>query len=184
MTNLTTSVLGAFDFVWHRLSARVTGLDDDEYFWQPVPGSWTLRREPQGTWVLDGDGGGGPAPDPAPVTTIAWRMCHIGLLALGGFTARRFPDLAPDDDDDLPAHAADALVMLEQSYARWRQGVAELTDDEWHQPLGPDWGPYADDTTLDLVLHVLDELVHHGAEVSLLRDLYGYRDRLGESAGA
>jgi hypothetical protein len=31
---------------------------------------------------------------------------------------------------------------------------------------------------VDLVLHVLDEVVHHGAEVGLLRDLYLRRDRL------
>jgi hypothetical protein len=28
---------------------------------------------------------------------------------------------------------------------------------------------------VDLALHVLDELVHHAAEVGLLRDLYSHR---------
>jgi hypothetical protein len=31
---------------------------------------------------------------------------------------------------------------------------------------------------VDLVLHVLDEVIHHGAEVGLLRDLYLRRDQL------
>ena len=39
-------------------------------------------------------------------------------------------------------------------------------------PLGPSWGPYADADTLDLALHVLDEVIHHGAEVGVLRDLW------------
>jgi len=39
-------------------------------------------------------------------------------------------------------------------------------------PLGPGWGPYATSTTFDLGLHVFDEVVHHAAEVGLLRDLY------------
>jgi hypothetical protein len=37
--------------------------------------------------------------------------------------------------------------------------------------LGTSWGAYAESTTADLALHVLDELVHHAAEISLLRDL-------------
>jgi hypothetical protein len=39
-------------------------------------------------------------------------------------------------------------------------------------------GPYAESNTLDLALHVLDEVDHHGAEVGLLRDLYLRRDQL------
>jgi hypothetical protein len=31
---------------------------------------------------------------------------------------------------------------------------------------------------VDLALHVFDEIVHHGAEVGVLRDLYLRRDQL------
>ena len=65
-----------------------------------------------------------------------------------------------------------------------RAATAGLDDEQWHRPLGPDWGPYAEDSTLELVLHVLDEMVHHGAEVSLLRDLYVYRDGREGAPGA
>ena len=37
----------------------------------------------------------------------------------------------------------------------------------------------AESNTVDLALHVLDEVIHHGAEVSLLRDLFSCRDSLG-----
>ena len=86
---------------WHweaQLRPRLAGLTDDEYFWEPVPGSWNLRRDPAvaadrpGAWAVDYQF---PPPEP-------------------------FPD-----------------------------------------------APFA-----DLVLHIHREAIHHGAEVSLLRDLY------------
>jgi hypothetical protein len=50
--------------------------------------------------------------------------------------------------------------------------VTALGEDGVRQPLGPAWGPYADDSWAALVVHAQDELAHHGAEVALLRDLY------------
>jgi hypothetical protein len=44
---------------------------------------------------------------------------------------------------------------------------------EWIQPIGEAFGPFAASDTADLALHVLDELVHHAAEVGVLRDLWG-----------
>ncbi len=38
--------------------------------------------------------------------------------------------------------------------------------------LGPAFGPWAESNKADSLLHVVDELIHHGAEVALLRDLY------------
>jgi hypothetical protein len=181
MNAIAESMLSVFDFAWDRLRGRLEGIDDDEYFWEPVLGSWSLRRDDSGDWQLDGGGGGGPAPDPAPMTTIAWRTGHLGALALGGFTARRFPEAA-GEEPLLPVHGADAVAFLERGYRGWRRGMQSLEESAWWEPLGPDWGPYSDDSTLDLVLHVLDELVHHGAEISLLRDLYLHRE-VGESDG-
>ena len=73
MGTTTDSLITAFDYVWDRLGGRLSGLTDEEYFWEPVAGCWSLRQNDQGRWLLDG-GGGGPAPDPAPLTTIAWRL--------------------------------------------------------------------------------------------------------------
>jgi hypothetical protein len=50
--------------------------------------------------------------------------------------------------------------------------VERFTDDELAVPIGPMGGPYADASLGTLVLHIADELIHHGAEVALLRDLY------------
>jgi hypothetical protein len=32
---------------------RLQGLTDEEYFWEPVEGCWTLRRGRDGAYVLD-----------------------------------------------------------------------------------------------------------------------------------
>jgi hypothetical protein len=179
MTDVADSLLGVFDYAFERLHGRLGGLSDDEYFWEPVSGCWSLRQDDSGHWRLDGDGGGGrrAAPEPAPFTTIAWRMGHVSVVALGGFTDRRFPELA-FGELDLPAHPGEAIDVLERCYSRWRQGMESLSAEAWEEPLGSAWGPYADDTTIDLALHVLDELVHHGAEIALLRDLYRHRGEL------
>ena len=64
----------------HRLRPRLDGLSDDEYFWKPVPDSWTLSR--RGTSTALSFGGGeltwdyGEPREVEPVTTIAWRLAH------------------------------------------------------------------------------------------------------------
>jgi hypothetical protein len=173
------SLLTAFDYVWDRLTSRLSGLTDAEYFWEPVAGCWSLRRSDQGRWQLDGGGGGGPAPDPVPVTTIAWRLGHLGGMAVGGFADSRFgAGTLTTEAIDFPPSADAVPGFLAEHYRNWRAGLAGLSPDEWASPLGPAWGPYAESNTLDLALHVLDEVIHHGAEVGLLRDLYAQRSSL------
>jgi hypothetical protein len=164
------SLITAFDFVWDRLTTRLIGLTDDEYFWEPVSDCWTLRPDSTGRWVLDGAGlGPDPDLDSMPVTTIAWRVGHLAGSAVGGFTERFF---GGDGPGDLPRRASEVPDFLDASYGPWRAGMAGLSVDQWGDLLGPAWGPYAASTTFDLALHVFDEVVHHGAEVGLLRDLY------------
>lgn len=173
------SLITTFDYVWTRLTARLTGLTDDEYFWEPVADCWSLRQSNDGRWLLDGGGGGGPAPDPAPITTIAWRLGHVAGMAVGGFANRRFGDakLTPDQIAYPPTVSA-IPEFLDEQYQAWHTGLTGLTDSEWTAPLGPTWGPYADSSTIDLALHVLDEVIHHSAEIALLRDLYAHRSSL------
>jgi len=97
----------------------------------------------------------------------------------GRVTGRRFGDGAlttarigfPSGADGVPG-------FLDGHYRAWRGGLAGLSPGEWAAPLGPSWGPYAEATTVDLALHVLDEVIHHGAEIGVLRDLYFHRDSL------
>ena len=83
MSTLDLSALFADQLEWHwthQLRARLDGLTDDEYFWEPVADCWNVR--PRGTGTAPIQAGSGamtvdfafPAPEPAPVTTIAWRL--------------------------------------------------------------------------------------------------------------
>ena len=169
--DLAESIVGASTSSTTRFRTRLEGLTDAEFLWEPVAGCWSVRQDAAGTWVLDG----GEADD-AAVTTIAWRLAHVACHVLGGFaTWLRGEGMPYDGDPDVPHTAAGALAAVERNWARWREGMSRLDDARWHAAIGEDFGEHADASTADLVLHVLDELVHHAAEVSLLRDLYAAR---------
>ncbi|MFD5814075.1 hypothetical protein [Streptomyces sp. NPDC127038] len=52
-----------------------------------------------------------------------------------------------------------------------------LTDQEYFwEPVRGCWSIHARSGMENRVLHVNRELIHHGAEISLLRDLYRWRD--------
>lgn len=175
MADIGSSLVKSFDYVWARFSTRLDGLSDQEYFWEPTPNTWTIRQDAGGRWRIDGDGGGGPPPDPLPVPTIAWRMGHIALTFIG-FGDRRFGERERGlDDIDFAPTADTARRFVGDCYYFWRDGLVKLDELGWLQSLGPRFGAYAEDTTVDLALHVHDELVHHAAEVALLRDLYPHR---------
>ncbi|MET8643122.1 DinB family protein [Streptomyces sp. NPDC004074] len=55
-------LLDQFDSVREKAQVRLTGLSDEEYLWEPVPGCWTIRRRGEATtprafgpgdWLLD-----------------------------------------------------------------------------------------------------------------------------------
>lgn len=104
-------------------------------------------------------------------------MCHIAGPCLESFAERFFGD---GDYDlgaiDWPGTADEGVAFCERGYRAWRDGLASLDDEALWHPLGPRAGPYADDPYIGLALHVQDELIHHGAEVALLRDLYRARE--------
>ncbi|HEX6869789.1 MAG TPA: DinB family protein [Micromonosporaceae bacterium] len=172
------------DFHWrYQLRPRLAGLSDDEYFWEPVPDCWSVRR--RGTSQAPIAAGSGaftmdfarPEPEPAPVTTIAWRIAHLVVAVFGARVAAHFGGPATDDESFAYAGTADeALWQLDQAYAAWVAGVRDLDDDGLARPCGPAEGPFAEYPMAALVLHINREAIHHGAEVSLLRDLYLRRD--------
>jgi uncharacterized damage-inducible protein DinB len=74
-----------------------------------------------------------------------------------------------------PATAAEALAQLDDEHARWTAGVASLDEEGLARPVGEAEGPYAAHPYASLVLHINREVIHHGAEIALLRDLYAHR---------
>jgi hypothetical protein len=55
--------------------------------------------------------------------------------------------------------------------------VEALGEDGLTNPCGTTEGPFADAPMAALVLHIHRELIHHGAEIALLRDLYLHTHR-------
>src|SRR5438094_144582 len=74
MSDIKKESLDLADFAYQRLATRLEGMTDEEYFWEPAPDCWTIRRNGDGTFR--GDGGLIFEATP-PVTTIAWRLSHI-----------------------------------------------------------------------------------------------------------
>lgn len=168
------------DFHWQKFArAKLEGLTDDEYFWEPVPGCWSLRaRDASSTSHAAGAGDlvldfAVPEPDPPPLTTIAWRLAHLAVGVLGARAASHFgaPPIAYDSAV-YPATAAGALTWIDEMYDRWMRGVRGLDAAALARPCGPAEGPYAEYPLATLVLHINREMLHHTAEVLLLRDLY------------
>ena len=170
---------------WHwqnHVRPRLDGLTDAEYFWEPVPGCWNVRRradaDPALPAMMTGSGEYTadftyPEPSPPPVTTIAWRLAHIIVGIFGARAASHFGG-PPVSYDSFPyaGTAAEALRQLDDGYDLWSNGVRKLGQDGLARECGPAEGPFAEFPLAALVLHINREAIHHAAEVLLLRDLY------------
>jgi hypothetical protein len=134
----------------HQLRPRFDGLTDEELRWPP-----------------GGD-----------VTTIQWRLDHI-IFTLADRSAKHL-GRDPVDEASYPfSPTADGtLALLDQEYATWIEGVRLLGEDGLLLPCGPAEGWWHASPKAAIVTHVHKELIHHGAEVALLRDLYAVRRKL------
>lgn len=149
-------------------------------------GCWNIR--PAGTSPWPSAAGSGewtidyafPEPAPPPVTTIGWRLGHLIVGVLGTRLASHFG--GPETDYGSFAYAGtaeEALHQLDTRYAEWTAGVRSLGQEGLEQPCGPSEGPFAEDSMARLVLHITREIVHHGAEIGTLRDLWAHRPLTG-----
>ena len=110
------------------------------------------------------------------MTTIAWRLGHVIVGVLRARTAAHFGGPPADYESFAYAGTADeALAQLDESYAAWLAGVRDWGDAGLAEPCGPTEGSFADQPRTALVLHINRELIHHGAEIALLRDLWTHR---------
>jgi hypothetical protein len=221
-------LLDQFDRAREMAQVRLTGLGDDEYLWEPVPGCWSIRRRSEATtprafgpgeWVLDQGAPeipsneyaevarqaaagmsvakiaedwsvsverveqilghtGEPEPDDTPVTTIAWRLGHLHYCFAGQWEwtfgeRRQEPKLLVD-------FTPSAALALERFWAlvdRWRDSVGAMTDEQL-DTIGFSQYPYGsdpDEPFISVLWGANLELIHHMAEIALLRDLWRAR---------
>ena len=121
MTTWNPLLRDQFEWHWeHQLRPRLAGLSDEEYLWEPVAGSWSVRPRDVATAPMAAGAGAFtidwafPEPTPAPFTTIAWRLGHVIVGVLGMRNAAHF-DRAPVDYSTFSysGTAAGALTHLE-----------------------------------------------------------------------
>jgi hypothetical protein len=118
-----------------------------------------------------------PPHDREPVTTIAWRLAHL-IVVFAAASASHFGDPSVDHTTFRYSGTADgALRQLDDAHDAYVSGVHSLGAAGLAEPQGPDYPPeYADAPKAKLFLYINKEIIHHGAEISLLRDLYLWHD--------
>ncbi len=172
MEALRDEFLSLSDKFFARFTSRLEGLTDEEYLWEPVSDCWSLVKGDDGRynmrWGLIFD-------EVAPVTTIAWRYTHIIDLFCEDRCARNI-GLEPETEDifanGAPPDAKTAREMLDLAFARWKRYVTATDYSKIFDKIGAVGGGVGERTRCTFVLHILDEVIHHGAEIGVLRDLY------------
>lgn len=175
MSDWTTLLADQLDYHWkNQLRPRLDGLTDEEYFWRPVADCWTVHPDGSIDFAF-------PQPQPAPFTTIAWRLAHVivGVLAMRNHS--HFGGPAADYQSwSYATDANTALQQLDDAYANWITGVRGLDTQALEQAIGASEGPWAEHSMAELILHINREVIHHGAEIACIRDLYVHTNREGK----
>ena len=95
---VSRDILAIFERARSRLFVRLEGLTDAEYLWEPVSDCISIRPGEDGVFrvaTLIPE----PVPGvPDPVTSIAWRIWHIGALCLRGYVMNFFEDVSGSGD--------------------------------------------------------------------------------------
>ena len=167
--HLTTQLADQLDWHWRQqLRPRLDGLTDDEYFWEPGAGlldgasrrghrlrvsrrrNRSRSRRSRGGWRTS--------------SSASWRCAPTRT------SAARPPTTSRGTTQQTPTTA---LRQLDDAYAGLdRRAFSACPPPISTRRADPPRAPWADRPMTDLVLHINREVIHHGAEIALLRDLY------------
>ena len=188
-----------------------TALGDEELFFEPVPGAWSIRRRDEcqtpdpfgaGEWVADF---AIPEPTPVPMTTIAWLYWHVASVPgrlcdldfLGGTRAMSSGWTSPYlADHPMFTSASEAVFALRDGWAKLRAVIEGAGDEQLEattasytyaaKPLSGGLcvlgPPGAARPAVHFVAGALNEVSHHGAQIGALRDLYAWHRSAGAGA--
>ena len=179
-------LLEQFDWACLRLLNRMTGpevdsgngvpiavppITDEEYLWEPVPGSWSVRRRADGpgqrATVLLGAGewGRDSAPEhpyPPPFTTIAWRLSHISeMLAIRADYTAGGRDMTSGTFYNSGA-AMGGIKSFSDAAEAWRAALVSA-DDAALDTAGYSTYPYGIDRILDGVAALIERTRQGGS---------------------
>ena len=159
---------------WSVMEPNLRGLTDAEYFWEPAPGAWGVRRREEvrspncwgkGAWVVEHcfDGSVNPV-----TTTIGWRLMHA-YDCTNDFTSRVFGHGGIDWNEIEVADSADeAVALMTSAVSHLRAELASSSDEIL---LGV--GDVDDDRPRWSILDTaLVEAIHHSAEIGVLRMMF------------
>ena len=170
-------LVGLAEYISNRTLERLEGITDEEFRWEPVAGAWTVRRMRDGRPKIDNNYF--PV-GVAPLTSIAWRVAHL-IDVYGAnrnwvwLRAEPVDAVSSGPEWKIAWTADESVAMLRDAIDRFLGLLRSRPDDLLWEKIGPIGGPYADSTLAAFVLHQVDEAIHHGAEVGILRDLYAAR---------
>jgi hypothetical protein len=163
------------DEAYRMLRERVEGLTDAEFNWEPIPGSWTVRRRESGRWAADYEQ---PDPIPAPFTTIGWRIVHVAECKLMYHEYAFGQGQLTWDDLDSTHTAADAVAALVEWQGLLVADLESLHDADLERPTMTNWGEKW--PAWRIFWTMIHHDLWHGGEIGALRDLY----RLGGPGGS
>ena len=156
---------------YESIRVRVDGLTDDEFFWQPVAGCWTVRRRDDGRWAVDYPEP--PHPDPSPFTTIGWRLVHVAECKVVYHEYAFGPAKLTFPEIDSAHTATAAIVQLETGHDMLVRDLASLDDAGLEREVLTNWGEKW--PARKIFWTMVDHDLHHGGEIGVLRDLYRER---------
>jgi hypothetical protein len=155
------------DSAFDDLSRVLRGLSNDEFFWEPAPDCWTVFRGDDGRWTYQYEE---PDPAPSPLTTIGWRLVHIGLCKVIYHEWAFGPAQETFMTIETPGDAASAIEVLEQGHRLLSADLASLDDRALDRPVLTNWGERWPAWRIFTTMAAHDR--QHGGEIGTLRDLY------------
>jgi hypothetical protein len=168
--------IAQWDYITEVTFARLEGLTDDEYLWEPVPSAWTIRPGRNGKNVADTEVWA-PDSESEPPRTLAWSITHLGNGALMRADYLTGSHSLTSDDLIYPLRADEGIELMRRGLEAWRSGLVQMSDADL-DTVGRSAYPWGLDPKLpliEIVWWINKELVWHSAEAWFVRDLYAHR---------
>ena len=114
-----------FDVVWKLAQLILPKLITEDHFWEPVLGSWSMRKNQKGWWKVDLEI---PEPEPTPTSTIAWLTWHIQWWWSSFFAV--YDKKKPFEISEIawPGNASEVNKMLNELHDRHAALLASMNE--------------------------------------------------------